>query len=68
MEDIHGFDVIETGDGRWDIQLHESFSVAGHIWHTGSCFVVWDWADRQVGVFDSLPQAVRALAALETAR
>lgn len=68
MHAIHGFDVIEAGEGRWDIQLRESFSVAGHVWHTASAFVVWDWADRQVGVFDSLPRALQALATLETAR
>ena len=62
-----GFDVIEAGEGRWDIQLHDSLSVTGHIWHTGSCFVVWDWADRQIGVFDSLPRRFVPSAVLETA-
>jgi hypothetical protein len=68
MNTIDAFEVIEAGEGRWDIQLRDSLSVAGYVWHTGAGFVVWDWADRQVGVFDSLPRSVRALSALETAK
>ena len=68
MDETDVFDVIEAGHGRWDVQVRDSLSVAGYVWHTGAGFVVWDWADRQVGVFDTLPHALRSLRALETAR
>jgi len=68
MSIVEAFDVIEAGDGRWDVQVRDSLSVVGSVWHTGAGFVVWDWADRQIGVFGSLPHAVRALWSLETAR
>jgi hypothetical protein len=65
MDISEAFDVIGSGDGRWDVQRRDSLSVVGYVWHTGAGFVVWDWADRQIGVFDALPDAVRALWALE---
>lgn len=67
MNTNDAFDVIEAGEGRWDVQLRDSLSIAGHVWQAASGFVVWDWADRQIGVFGSLLDAVRALSALETA-
>ncbi|RXZ67739.1 hypothetical protein [Agromyces albus] len=67
MSPIESLDVVETGDGRWDVQLRDSLTVVGYVWHTGAGFIVWDWADRQVGVFESLPRAVRELWAVETA-
>ena len=66
MGTVDAFDVVESGDGRWDVQRRDSLSVAGYVWHTGAGFVVWDWADRQIGVFDTMPDAVRALWSLET--
>ena len=66
MSTVDAFDVVESGDGRWDVQRRDSPSVAGYVWHTGAGFVVWDWADRQIGVFDTMPEAVRALWSLET--
>ena len=66
MDTMEAFDVVESGDGRWDVQRRDSLSVAGYVWNTGGGFVVWDWADRQIGVFDTMPAAVRALWSLET--
>jgi len=66
MGTVDAFDVVESGDGRWDVQRRDSLSVAGYVWHTGAGFVVWDWADRQIGVFQAMPDAVRALWSLET--
>jgi hypothetical protein len=62
------FDIIETGDGRWDVQLRDSLIVVGYVWHAGAGFIAWDWADRQIGVFESMPAAVGALWELETAK
>ena len=68
MDASHAFDLVETSEGRWDVQLHGSLSIVGYVWHTGAGFIVWDWADRQIGVFTSLPNAVQSLRALDTAR
>ncbi|RZS66269.1 hypothetical protein EV187_1990 [Agromyces ramosus] len=65
---IESVDVIETDEGRWDIQLRDSLTIIGCVWHTGAGFIAWDWADRQVGVFTTMPHAVGALSALEGAR
>ena len=48
--------------------MRDSLTVVGCVWHAGAGFIAWDWADRQVGVFDSMPHAVGALWALEGAR
>lgn len=61
-------DIIEAGDGRWDVQLRDSLIVVGCVWHAGAGFIAWDWADRQIGVFESMPAAVGALWELETAK
>ena len=63
MGPMDTFDVVETGDGRWDVQLRDRLTVVGFVWHTGAGFIAWDWADRQVGVFHSMRQAVDALGA-----
>lgn len=68
MSPMESLDVVETGDGRWDVQLRDRLTVVGCVWHTGAGFIAWDWADRQIGVFESMPRAVGALWALETAR
>lgn len=68
MSGMDAFEVIETGDGQWDVQVRDGLLVVGYIWHTGAGFIVWDWADRQVGVFDSLSAGVHSLSTLEASR
>jgi hypothetical protein len=58
------FDLIEAGEGRWDVQLRKSFVVAGHIRRTTGGFTVYDWRDRTLGTFRSVDDALRFL--LET--
>jgi hypothetical protein len=68
MSPTESLDIVETGDGRWDVQLRDRLTVVGYVWHTGAGYIAWDWADRQIGVFESMPPAVGALWALETAK
>ena len=67
MHSMDQYDIIGAGEGRWDVQLRDSLSVVGYVWQTGAGFIAWDWADRQVGVFESLPRAVGALGAVAAA-
>jgi hypothetical protein len=46
MGPTESVDIVETGDGRWDVQLRDSLIVVGYVWHTGAGFIAWDWADR----------------------
>jgi hypothetical protein len=61
MNSMDQYDLVETGAGQWDVQVRDSVTVVGYVWHTGAGFIAWDWADRQVGVFESVPGAVGAL-------
>ncbi|WP_150307692.1 hypothetical protein [Planctomonas psychrotolerans] len=55
------FDLIEAGQGRWDVQLQGTLTVAGHIWRTTDGFTLFDWLDRSIGVFPSTDDALRFL-------
>lgn len=55
------FDLVEAGQGRWDVQLQKSFVVAGHIWRTAGGFTLYDWRDRVLGTFRSIDDALRFL-------
>lgn len=68
MSSTETFDIVEAGDGRWDVHLPDRLTVVGFVWRTGAGFIAWDWADRQVGVFDSLHRAVGALGAFAAAK
>jgi hypothetical protein len=59
------FEIIQAGDGRWDVQRRESLLVAGQVWRTASGYLLWDWADRQLGTFRSLADALTALGDIE---
>ncbi|KQO97740.1 hypothetical protein [Leifsonia sp. Leaf264] len=65
MSHVEAFDVIDAGEGRWDVQRRQSLSVVGHVWRTAAGFLLWDWADRQLGTFSSLSDALRTLWAIE---
>jgi hypothetical protein len=60
------FDLIDAGQGRWDIQQHGTFLVAGQVWRTNTGYLLWDWLDRQIGSFTSIDEALRALFRLGT--
>lgn len=66
MTYAEAFDVIDVGEGRWDIQWRRSLTVVGQVWSTSGGFLLWDWADRQLGTFASLADALRTLWAMET--
>ncbi len=61
MTFAEGFEVLDAGEGRWDVQLRETFLVAGQIWRTATGYLLRDWADRELGTFSSLADALRAL-------
>lgn len=66
MTYAEAFDVIDVGEGRWDIQLRRSLIVVGQVWRTAGGFLLWDWADRQLGTFPSLSEALGTLWAMES--
>jgi hypothetical protein len=55
------FDLVDAGEGRWDVQQHGTLLVAGQVCRTHSGFVLWDWLDRQLGTYDTIEDALRAL-------
>jgi hypothetical protein len=59
------FEIIQAGEGRWDVQRRGSLLVAGQVWSTASGYLLWDWADRQLGTFRSLADAIGALSDVE---
>ncbi|MFF1632504.1 hypothetical protein [Leifsonia sp. NPDC058248] len=67
MSYADAFDVVDAGEGRWDIQLHETLLVAGQVWRTATGYLLSDWADRQLGTFPTLGEAVRTLWVFESA-
>jgi hypothetical protein len=66
MTYAEAFDVIDVGEGRWDIQLQRSLLVVGQVWRTAQGFLLWDWADRQLGMFASLSDALQRLWEMQT--
>lgn len=60
MTITEAFDLIEAGQGRWDIQLRDSLTVIGGIWRVDGGFELFDWLDRRIGVFPSTDDALRA--------
>jgi len=59
------FEIIDAGEGRWDVQQRETLLVAGQVWRTATGYLLWDWADRQIGTFPNLGDALRTLWDLE---
>lgn len=55
------FDLVEAGQGRWDVQRQKSFVVAGHIWRTADGFTLYDWRDSVLGTFRTVDEALRFL-------
>jgi hypothetical protein len=55
------YDLVDAGEGRWDVQEHGTLLVAGQVCRTRTGFVLWDWLDRQLGTYDSIDDALRAL-------
>ena len=55
------FDLVDAGEGRWDVQEHGTLLVAGQVLRTRTGFVLCDWLDRQLGTYDSIDDALRAL-------
>ena len=68
MTHVEAFEVIDAGEGRWDVRLRQSIHLVGEVWRTDAGFILWDWRQRQLGRFPSLPDALRALWILEGAR
>ncbi|GAB3584020.1 hypothetical protein GCM10027406_29690 [Leifsonia lichenia] len=66
MTYTEAFDIVDAGEGRWDIQLRETLLIAGQVWRTAAGFLLWDWADRQLGTFPSLAEALRTLWAAQS--
>ncbi|MDF2434726.1 MAG: hypothetical protein JWP44_4357 [Mucilaginibacter sp.] len=61
MTYAEAFDLIEAGEGRWDVQHHHSLLIAGQVWRTNGGFDLLDWLDRPIGTFDSIEDALRFL-------
>jgi hypothetical protein len=55
------FDVIEAGQGRWDIHSRGSIMIAGQVWRTDEGFLLLDWLDQRLGSFDTIDDALRFL-------
>ena len=55
------FDLVDAGEGRWDVQEHGTLMVAGQVARTRTGFVLWDWLDRQLGTYDTIEDALHAL-------
>ncbi|MCU1557511.1 MAG: hypothetical protein JWN09_1506 [Microbacteriaceae bacterium] len=61
MTYAEAFDLIEAGEGRWDVQHHGSLLIAGQVWRTRGGFDLLDWLDRPIGTFESIEDALRFL-------
>lgn len=61
MNYAEAFDLVEAGQGRWDVQRHGTLLIAGQIWRTNDGFALMDWLDRPSGTFDSVEDALRFL-------
>ncbi|MCU1524381.1 MAG: hypothetical protein JWO18_1275 [Microbacteriaceae bacterium] len=61
MTYAEAFDLIEAGEGRWDVQHHDTLLIAGQVWRTHTGFDLLDWLDRPIGTFDSIENALRSL-------
>ena len=61
MNYAEAFDLVEAGQGRWDVQHHGSLVIAGQVWRTNDGFALMDWLDRPIGSFDSMEDALRFL-------
>jgi hypothetical protein len=55
------FDVVDAGQGRWDIRLHNTPLIEGQVWRTAEGFALRDVMDRRVGTFPTLDDALRVL-------
>ncbi|MET4703984.1 hypothetical protein [Frigoribacterium sp. UYMn621] len=62
MNYAEAFDLVEAGQGRWDVQHHGTLLIAGQVWRTSDGFELMDWLDRPTGHFDTVEDALRFLA------
>ncbi|QNE47314.1 hypothetical protein F1C58_10680 [Glaciihabitans sp. INWT7] len=61
MNYAEAFDLVEAGQGRWDVQHHGTLLIAGQVWRTTDGFELLDWLDRPIGHFASVEDALRFL-------
>lgn len=61
MTYVEAFDLIEAGQGRWDVQQHGTLLIAGSVWRTDAGFLLTDWLDRRIGTYASMEDALREL-------
>jgi hypothetical protein len=55
------FDLVDAGQGRWDVQRSNTVIVAGQILRTPTGFVLYDWLGQRMGTFDMIDDALRYL-------
>lgn len=67
MSYAEAFDLIDAGEGRWDVQHHGTLLVAGQVLRTNAGFELLDWVDRPLGLFRAMDDALRHLHHLATA-
>lgn len=60
MNHVEAFDLVEAGQGRWEVQHHGILLIAGQV-STNDGFTLMDRLDRPIGIFDSVEDALRFL-------
>jgi hypothetical protein len=55
------FDLVDAGQGRWDVQRSNTVIVAGQILRIPTGFVLYDWLGQRMGTFDMIDDALRHL-------
>ncbi len=61
MTYAEAFDLIEAGQGRWNVQQHGTLLIAGQVLRTTAGFQLLDWLQRRIGTYASIEDALREL-------
>ncbi|GAB2454422.1 hypothetical protein GCM10027029_14880 [Conyzicola lurida] len=55
------FDLVDAGQGRWEVRYRDTAMAAARIWRGTDGFELRDWSNRVVATFPSIDDALRRL-------
>jgi hypothetical protein len=61
MTYVEVFELIDAGQGRWEVRNRTTAMSAGQVWRVGRGFELRDWRDHRRGSFRSIDAALREL-------
>jgi hypothetical protein len=61
MTFAEAFDLIEAGQGRWEVRYRGTIIVVGNVLRVASGFDARDWTNISLGIHSTMDDALRQL-------